>query len=251
MARENIALDMTADPSEFTEAVEEFANRTPITRAEADRLEGYARKRSWWISGVAQMDIVNDAHESLLAAIREGTTFADWKKLIGPRLEKVWGRRDSARLETIFVNATLQGYNAGRWQQAREPHVRAVRPYAEFDGVADSHQSEICKDCDGTILPIDDPWWESHSPQLHHRCRSGIRTLRAATAEKKGITAAPPQPKVEQGWGLIPEQATPPTLTQRKKQPDPDLIVEASRKAGKDNAERKRVKIPKRLIKGE
>jgi hypothetical protein len=108
MARGSVAFDMSSDPGEFTEATEAFSGRRIISREEADLLEGYARQRAFWISGVAQMDVVNDAHNSLLPAIKNGTSFRDWKKEIGPKLEKAWGSKDSARLSTIYQNATLQ-----------------------------------------------------------------------------------------------------------------------------------------------
>jgi SPP1 gp7 family putative phage head morphogenesis protein len=243
-----LTLDMTADPSEFTEACEDFATRKQITRTEADLLDAYARRRSFWITGVAQMDILNDVQKSILSAMKSGESIQSWRKSIRETLYQQWGTRDAARLDTVFINATMQGYNAGRWQQAKAPHVRAVRPYAMFDGVEDSRQTEICAECNDTILPVGDPWWDSHSPQLHHRCRSGIRTLRADTANKLGLTMVPPQPKIIGSWGVNPLLAEPPKPGQRTIKPDSALLAELYRKASKD-ASRKGTTIPKRSVK--
>jgi len=250
MAR-TVDMDMTAEPSEFVEAVTEFAARRVVTREEADALSAYARKRVWWISGVTQMDVVNDAHASIAKAIADGTTFDEWKKTAGPKLEKAWGRKDSPRILTIFRNATTSAYNAGRLEQMEEPHIVAVRPFKMFDVVDDERTSETCHPYikPPVILPWDDPWWLSHSPPLHHRCRSGIRSLRKSVAERKGIMATPPADKIADGWGVDPRLAEPPKPSEREKQPDPDLQTECAVKGGQYLRESKPVTIPKRLLK--
>lgn len=234
---------MSADPDEFAEAASEFASRRVISREEADGLENYAKRRAWWISGVAQMDIANDAHQSILDAIKNGTTFEDWKKAIGPKLEQAWGRKDSQRILLVFRNATTQAYNAGRWEQMNQPHVKAMRPYVEYDVVDDQRTSAICKPLRGVVLPVDDPFVLTHNPPLHHLCRSGLVSTRRAVAERKGITTERPKVDVTPGFGF-PPHLTPPVLpSQRVKPPDPDIQLAAAVKAGKDARQRKPVKL--------
>jgi hypothetical protein len=251
MARKE-SFDMTADPAAFDEAVAEFASRRVVSREEADTLDAYARKRAWWISGVAQMDIANDAHESLLAAIRDGIPFDEWQKTAGPKLEAAWGKPNTWRLLVIYRNATTSAYNAGRLEQMEEPHITAVRPFKMLEVVDDGHTCEICGQFiePKIILPWDDPWWVWHSPQFHHACRCGVRSLRRKVAEKFGITSGPPviQVQIPDGWGLKPNLAEPPKPSERIKPPDPDLQLEAAVKAGKDLRERKPVEIPQRFI---
>jgi SPP1 gp7 family putative phage head morphogenesis protein len=240
-----IDMDMTSDPVEFAEAVEEFAARRVVTREEADKLEAYARKRAWWISGVAQMDVVNDVHESIVEAMRKGTPFEDWKKEQRQKIENAWGRKDSFRIQTIFRNATSSAYNAGRLDQMSEPHIVAVRPFWMLDVVDDARTSDICVKFiePPVILPADDPRWLRLSPPFHHRCRTGKRSLRRSVAEKKGITTELPDIEIQDGWGIDPRVAEPPKPSQRDTQPDPELVVECMVKGGKDYRNRKPVKI--------
>lgn len=244
---EGAALDMSADPDEFAEAVNEFAARRVISREEADTLETYARRRSWWISGVAQMDIVNDAQKSIEAAIRNGTTFEDWKKAIGPKLEKAWGRKDSPRLLLVFRNATTSAYNAGRWRQMNQPHVKALRPYVKADAVDDARGSVVCDKFrppnPPVILLMDDPYVLTHCFPLHHLCRSAWISMRRAVAEREGITQTPPQVDVTPGFGLPPDVAEPPKPTERTDPPDTQLQLVNSDKAIRDTQERKPVKL--------
>jgi SPP1 gp7 family putative phage head morphogenesis protein len=248
----DLSLDMTSDPSEFTEAVEEFSKRRVISKAEADTLEAYARRRAWWIAGVAQMDVANDAHQSIIEAMRDGVPFEDWKKKAGAAIEAEWGRKDSARLQLIFRNATTQAYNAGRLEQMEQPHIAAVRPYKMLDVVQDTRTSDTCRKYTNpeVVLPWDDPFWLTHSPPLHHGCRSGIRSLRRGPAERQGVTKPEdlPDNPIPEGWGFHPSRTVPPTPSERKNPPDPELQLMAAVKGGKYLRESKPVKIPKRLI---
>jgi hypothetical protein len=249
---QDLSLDMTADPSEFTEAVEEFAARRVISREEADTIEAYARRRAWWISGVAQMDVANDAHQSIIEAMRDGVSFDDWKKKAGAAIEAEWGRKDSARLQLIFRNATSQAYNAGRLEQMEQPHIVAVRPYKMLDVVQDTRTSQTCRQYTNpeVVLPWDDPFWLTHSPPLHHGCRSGIRSLRRGPAARQGITKPEdlPENPIPEGWGFHPSRTVPPTPSERTNPPDPELQLMAAVKGGKHLRESKPVAIPKRLV---
>jgi hypothetical protein len=246
-----LALDMTANPAEFAEACAEYAARRVISRNEADQLSEYARKRSWWITGVAQMDVANDAHQSILDAMENGVAFEDWKKTAGAAIEREWGRKDSPRLLTIFSNATATAYNGGRIEQMEQPHITAVRPYRALDVVDDTRTTVICRKFVNPeiVLPWDDPWWLTHIPPFHHRCRTGIRSLRRKVAERIGISAAPPVVNIDAGWGLHPRYAEPPKPSDRKTPPEFALQLENSRKGIQDAQKRKSVTIPKRLTK--
>jgi SPP1 gp7 family putative phage head morphogenesis protein len=231
---------VSAAASKFAEAVSWFGNRLPVTDQLAAELGAYTGPRAFTIAGVTQLDVVNDVHRSLERAIADGIPFDEWKAEVQDKLTKAWGRKDSARIETIFINANQQAYNAGRWAQMTDPAVLPLRPFGFFDGVADSRQSPICRECDGTILPLSDPWWATHSPQLHHRCRSQIRTLRESDARRRGVTAAPPTKDADEGFGLTP------TLSGWAPEPQkypPDLWSEYQRKAAEIEASATRARV--------
>lgn len=243
----SLSFDMTEDPSAFLEAVEAFAARRVVTREEADTLEGYARERVWWISGVVQMDVVNDAHASLLKALDEGVSFDDWKKEIGPKLEAAWGRPDGHRLVTVYRNATHFAYAAGRERQMMDPDVLELRPYHEFVAVEDLSECEICAACDGVIRLALDPWWNTHSPLMHHACRCQKVSRRAKTALATGVTDVPPEVTAGEGFGLRPDTSLPPKPVERVTPPDPVIHRELYLKQMDDAERRKPKRIPDRL----
>lgn len=75
-------------------------------------------------------------------------------------------------------------------ESAQPGNVNAYT-HQRFDAVMDDRVSDICEECNGVIRPINDPWWRTHTPPLHHNCRSIVTPLTAAEAEAMGVTVAP------------------------------------------------------------
>jgi SPP1 gp7 family putative phage head morphogenesis protein len=217
-----MSFDVTADPQRFEEAIDWFRTRTVLTKAEAERLGSEAGRRAFWIGGGLQLAQIQRVFDKLGTAIEGGTPFDEWRKQVKKDL------RDDAHAETVFRNATQRALNAGRWRQMREPGVLAFRPYWLFDGIRDSRQSKICRRCNGVLLPADHPWWATHTPALHHRCRSSVRNLRRSEAQRRGITNVPPVDAADDGFGLSPEGE--PEWKPDPKKTDPGLLKELERK---------------------
>lgn len=183
-----MAWDVTSDLLRFDEALEWFLSRMVISTEELAALEAQAASSAFWVANVAEARVVQDTFDSLARALERGETFSQWQKVIGDELHNAWSLRGGAeanRMQVIYRNATQGAYNRGRHKQMSEPLIKELRPQWMFDGIGDSRQSAICRECDGTIRPHDDPWWDSHTPQLHHACRSGIRCLTDEQAREK------------------------------------------------------------------
>lgn len=199
-----MAWSATAEPERFDEAVEWFADRFPLTTELAEQLGEYAGPRAWVIAGVTQLDIVLDVHRSLTKAIAEGTPLDQWKSEIESKLTKAWGRRNSARVETIFRNATQQSFNAGRWRQMSDPVMARLRPYARFNSITDERRTPFCKRWHGTVLHREEFARRRAVPQCHHRCRSKLDALSEREARRWGITDDVPNVQADKGFGAAP-----------------------------------------------
>jgi uncharacterized protein with gpF-like domain len=158
-----------AEPSDFDEAATWFLARTPMTRGQWDELSARAQRKAFMVSGVARGDVLNDVFKSIDRAIATGATLGDFRKAVQRKLEESWQgsvANPAWRTEVIFRNNVQSSYNAGRIQQMRDPDVADVRPYWMFDAILDARVSEICEPFAGTILPMDHPWWKTHTPSL-------------------------------------------------------------------------------------
>lgn len=229
----------------YDEAVDWFLTRKVTTAAELAHLGGTAAEDAFWVGASLQLDQVQRVFTSLGAAIEKGIPFAEWRKQVAKEI------RDDAHAETVFRNATMRSYNAGRWRQMTEPDVLRFRPYFLYDSILDDRTTEVCVLCNGTVLPGEDNWWRTHTPPLHHRCRASLRNLRRAEAERRGIADAGPdtgpvRPPGE--WGKISLKGWRP----EKGKSDPELEKERERKASRrlpGPVPKKTKKAPKRDLK--
>lgn len=210
----------------FAEAVEAIRRRIVISDEELAALTAVSSDWAFWAAGLAQLRMVQDLLDSLAAAVRRGVGLDAWRRKLPALLREAWGRGSAFRLETIYRNAVQHAFGRGRYKQMTHPAVKRFRPFWMFDAVDDARTTPICKERDRIIRPSDDPWWLSNYPPLHHRCRSGVRTLRAAQARRRGITTdqdlADMGSLAQEGFGQAP--VGPPRKQANMSGIDPGLI---------------------------
>ena len=206
-----MAWEITAELRRFREAIAWFRQRVPVTKEEWDRIESRARRRAFMVSDAHRLSTVSETWRSLDAALTRGLTFAQWKKTTAAALLKAWGgtvKNPGWRLETIWRTNTQSAYAAGRWRQLTHPSVLRMRPFWLYDAVLDSRTTALCSELDGTLLPADDPWWDTHHPPVHYNCRSAVRSQRRRQAERRGgPTGQPPTTAAQTGFGYQPSAA--------------------------------------------
>jgi len=200
-----MAWKVTTDPLEFEEAVAWFRQKITVSGEVFRALNDKARRRAFTVAGVAQADLLADVFTSLEAALRSGTPYEEWARLIGPRLEQAWGGPKAFRTELIFRQNILGSYAAGRFAQATDPDVIKARPYWMFDAVLDSGTTATCRALNNTVLPYDHPFWQRNYPPRHFGCRSGIRSLTEQEALQRGITKTAPTAESPEGFGRLPD----------------------------------------------
>lgn len=203
----------TAEPSAFEEAVRWFRERFPITEALLDVLKAYAEARAWTIAEVAQLDMVLEAHQVILRGLEESWDM----KRTGKELRKVLTNFSEARCETIARTNIQKANMAGRWEQLNDPDITDVFPYRKVDAILDGRTSDVCRGYDGITLPYNDPWWLTHWPPYHHRCRTLVRTATedeyADVPADKRVANYEKQPSGDFGKAPVADKPWEPELT--------------------------------------
>lgn len=232
-----MAWAVSAEPSEFDEAIAWFRSRVPVTDDEYNALSASAKTRAFHLASVNELQVVQTVFKEIERAIAEGLPLETFQASVSEKLGAAH-RLNGYHLETVFRNGTQDAYNAGRWEQLTSLDVSSTRPYWMYDAVLDDRTTPLCKSLDGTIKAHDDPYWLTHCPPLHHRCRGGIRALRRSEADRRGITVGDPQTVGEpgQGFGLAPPLRTELPMPDRT-QVDNDVlsVFDARRATDPDN----------------
>lgn len=155
-------------------------------------------------------DILQDVHDALLRSQQDGTTWAEFKKRLTPILQDKgwWGRAMMAdpatgemkkvqlgsprRLQIIFDVNMRMSYAVGRWQQIQR--VKAERPWLQYSAVRDGKTRPLHRDWNGTILPVDHPWWDTHYPPNGWRCRCTVIQLSDEALRRHGLAPSAAAP---------------------------------------------------------
>lgn len=190
-----------ADPINPDRAVTWFRARLPLTDPAYRAISDTARQRAFFIAGLAQLDLVQGVMDALDAGLAEGETFEQFKARLSDRLQRSWGGQSAHRLQNIFDTNLQLAYGAGRWKAADE--LRAERPYWGLAVVLDGRTSKICLNLRGVVRAAEDPFWDSHIPPLHFRCRTALVTFSVQQAENRVTQTLPDQPPLE-GFGRPP-----------------------------------------------
>jgi SPP1 gp7 family putative phage head morphogenesis protein len=142
--------------------------------------QGIARQLAFSIAGITSLDQLTVVRDSLAAALQSGESLATWRKNI---LESGTLDLPKYRLNTIFRTNIQSNYNRGRWQ--RFEAVKATRPYLMLDAINDNRVRPAHLALDGIIRPVDDPFWNTHSPSLGFNCRCRLISMSEAQAKAR------------------------------------------------------------------
>ncbi len=130
------------------------------------------------VAKATQVDVLTTIRGAVEKAIAEGQTLRTFQKELMPTLQRLgwWGQKEMVdpltgqvkevqlgsprRLETIY-NANLRSARAaGQWERAER--TKEALPYLRYGlGPSKEHRPEHVTWA-GTILPVDDPWWNTH-----------------------------------------------------------------------------------------
>ena len=132
-----------------------FGDMLPETRAHAFAVAGIEEMR--------RLKQVQDA----IARVPEGGDWKEAREEIAAALGDP--EKNAARAETVLRTNCFQAYAAARYRSQMED--KEVFPYLKYVTVGDSRVRDSHAQLNGTILPKDDPFWQTHYPPWDWGCR--------------------------------------------------------------------------------
>ena len=89
--------------------------------------------------------------------------------------ETVTTRFNPTRLKLIYDTNLRQAAVAGQWDRAQA--TRRAFPYLRYVTLQDEKVRDSHRQWHNLVLPVDDPWWNTHMPQNAYRCRCFVRQV--------------------------------------------------------------------------
>lgn len=179
------------------------------------RLQGIERAYSFSIAGIAKLDQLQQAIDSLTRATHEGMSFEQWKEQ-ALKAEDVLAL-PRHRLDNIFRTNIQGAYARGKCVHIEEN--RDTRPFLMYSAINDHRTRPAHAAMSGHVAHVDDPIWRQWTPPCGYRCRCSIISLsesqgkrrheadakrlaedqEAADARRNAIVAGP-----DRGWDYSP-----------------------------------------------
>jgi hypothetical protein len=184
----------------FDEQIRFFRDKLNLpTQAWTDLWEGM-HARAFVVAGAMQEDLLTDLRAAVDRAIADGTTLAQFRKDFDALVERRgWQYKGGRnwRTRVIYETNLRQSYATGRELQMKDPALRLRRPYGLYRHGRSEHPRPEHLAWDGTVLPLDDPWWETHTPMNGWGCKCLKLMVSEADVERMGLTVADQAPAIE------------------------------------------------------
>jgi uncharacterized protein with gpF-like domain len=184
----------------FAEQIAFFRSKHPQLTAAWTDVYAAEHNHAFMVAGAAKADLLADLRAAVDKAIAEGTTLEEFRRdfdeIVKRRGWSYTGGRNW-RTRVIFETNLRQSYHAGREAQMADPELRRRRPYGLYrhGGSEDPRPEHLA--WDGLVLPLDDPWWDTHTPQNGWGCKCKKRMISEADARRMGLDVAQSAPPVE------------------------------------------------------
>lgn len=203
-----------------------------------------ANARAFTVAKAMTDDILEDLRGAVDDALRNGTTFQQFKQDLEPLLQRKgwWGRKEVLnpqgdlesvqlgsvrRLKTIYRTNLQTGYMSGR----RDGQLANTdnRPYWMYVAINDASTRPEHKAMHGRVFRWDDPIWQSLYPPNGWGCRCRIRALTERQVKSKGVTVESSDGKLGESLELVSKKTgelQPVTTFELYKNPDgsPELF---------------------------
>lgn len=164
-----------------------------------------AHARAFTVAKVARIDVLQDIHQGLVKALKDGKTFEQFAQDITPTLQKKgwWGKQivvDAAgnaqvvqlgslsRLRTIYDTNIGSAYMAAKEQYyLSNPALQISHPYVKYIAILDGRTRPTHRAMNGRIFRWDDPLWQTAKPKNGFRCRCNWTWVSGYEVEKDNL----------------------------------------------------------------
>ncbi|WP_199508611.1 MULTISPECIES: phage minor head protein [unclassified Psychrobacter] len=181
------------------DAIKYLQDKKPQASIDYAEIKGRAHDHAFVVAKMTDMDMLKQVQQSLVEAMENNMSFADWQASIKPTLQEKgwWGKKDielpdgsiapaqlgsDYRLKRIYETNINQAYH-----KAREHHGDYdIYPYAMWVSRGDNRVRPSHQSLDGQIFKRSDPYYQAIKPRKAWGCRCDEILLTAEQAAQYG-----------------------------------------------------------------
>jgi hypothetical protein len=184
----------------FREQIEFFQSKIPAPTSGWADVYGAEHDRAFMVAGIARMDVLDDLKAAVHKAQAEGTGLREFRRQLQESMaEKGWAFPGDfhQRSRLIYRTNLRSSYSAGREAQMADPELRKASPFKVYRSGVHFGSKEPRPEhlsWDGLVLPVDDAWWDTHSPTNGWGCKCKAFLVNQRQMDRLGLKLgkAPP-----------------------------------------------------------
>ncbi|STQ75529.1 phage minor head protein [Grimontia hollisae] len=172
----------------FKQQIAFFRQKTNLPTERWADIWKQAHDRAFMVAGAMQEDLLADFRGAVDKAISEGKSLGWFKAQFNDIVARHgWTHKGSAewRANVIYETNIRQSYTAGREQQIDA--VKSTRPYGLYRHSGAEHPRFDHLSWNNLVLPLDDPWWKTHTPINGYGCACKKLTLSERDLKRMGL----------------------------------------------------------------
>lgn len=210
----------------FSEAIDFYKSKIKLPSSGWTDIWQEQHSHGFVVAGAAHDALVEDLYNAIAKAKWAGGGYDEFKASFQDIAAKhgwAYNGTPGWRSKVIYDTNITQSYNAGREKQMQA--VKHLRPYAMYRHTSIEHPRLEHKAWNGLVLPLDDPWWDTHSPANGWGCKCRKYSLSKVEAErewkKSGKTGPDTAPPIEREEKVVGKNGSNPRTVQVPKGIDP------------------------------
>lgn len=210
----------------FKQAIDFFRQKTQLPTSGWTDIWEQQHSHAFVVAGATQDALLEDFHNAIRQAQEQGTGYAAFRQQFEAIAAKHgWAYKGTPgwRSKVIYDTNITQAYNAGRWEQMWA--LKHLRPYVLYTHTSIEHPRLQHQAWNGLILPIEDPWWDTHKPSNGWGCKCRINSLSRVESrrmwEKAGKTGPDEAPPIEWEERVVGKNGSNPRTVRTPKGIDP------------------------------
>nr|DAS24800.1 MAG TPA: minor capsid component [Caudoviricetes sp.] len=195
------------------EARDHFKRKRSHTSFSWEDTASYEHAVSFTVAKMMDEDMLAETRAAMTDALENGTDFATFQKRLKPYLMSRgwWGQAvmgdpetgeikkvqlgSTRRLRTIYHTNLHTAFAAGQWERIQRN--KKLFPYIKYIASDAGEPRESHKRFYNMVLPVDDPFWQTHFPPNGWGCRCNVHALTRRQAADETISESPKLDEVE------------------------------------------------------
>ena len=188
------------DDMPFAEAIRFFQRKARVPTKRWNDVWRTEHSHNFMVAGATSDALLKDFQDTLLKALKEGTTLGEFRKEFDRIVEKhgwAYNGTPGWRSRIIYETNLSTAYSAGLYEQLTDPETLEAFPYWQYVHSGSRHPRLQHLAWDGLVLRADDPFWQTHFPPNGWRCGCRVRPVGHSDLKRMGKSGPDKAPPIE------------------------------------------------------